>query len=221
MASLMSSRSFKVLALAGVATFTAVFGGCANEAALENEALTAQIAQDKQERDLLEARVKQGETDNQSLRQQVDTANQRAATAEAMKQPPQGSGAGPDLKDPPRQTASREIHRYNLAGDGLFSAGRAELNSAGRKQMDTVIASIKRSYPRSSIRVEAFTDTDPIRKAAFASNKALSQARANAVEKYMASKGISSGRVTAVGRGESSSKKSKAANRRVEIVILG
>jgi outer membrane protein OmpA-like peptidoglycan-associated protein len=112
--------------------------------------------------------------------------------------------------------------RARLSGDILFDPGQATLKASAKKTLDRIAGEIKSKYRSSEIRVEGHTDTDPIRKAKgrFATNEALSEARADAVRKYLVSKGVSSSRVEAVGYGSSKPKSSKAASRRVEIVIL-
>ncbi|MEI7656750.1 MAG: OmpA family protein [Phycisphaerae bacterium] len=112
--------------------------------------------------------------------------------------------------------------RARLSGDILFDPGQATLKSGAKKTLDRIAAEIKSKYRSSEIRVEGHTDTDPIRKAKgrFTSNEALSEARADAVRKYLVSKGVTASRVEAVGYGATKPKNSKAASRRVEIVIL-
>jgi chemotaxis protein MotB len=107
-----------------------------------------------------------------------------------------------------------------VAGDVAFNSGKAVLTAAGKKELDGIAKTIKSRYPGASIRVEGYTDSDPIRKSNWASNEALSQARAEAVEKYLVSRGLSGGRIEAVGRGAANPKSSKAASRRVEIVVM-
>lgn len=106
-----------------------------------------------------------------------------------------------------------------IAGNVLFDSGSATLKPGAKKELDQVAAAIKRNYANARIRVEGHTDSDPIKKSKWPSNDALSQARAEAVEKYLSSKGISG--TTAVGYGSSRPKGTKAESRRVEIVIAG
>ncbi|MBZ0171224.1 MAG: OmpA family protein, partial [Phycisphaerales bacterium] len=71
------------------------------------------------------------------------------------------------------------------------------------------------------IRIEGYTDTDPIRKSKWASNEHLSFERANAVEKYLISRGVDTKRMYAAAFGPDRPKGSKQDSRRVEIVVLG
>ncbi|MBX3408591.1 MAG: OmpA family protein [Phycisphaeraceae bacterium] len=109
--------------------------------------------------------------------------------------------------------------RALLSGDILFDSGRATLKPTARQRLDTLANEIKRNYAGRTVLVEGHTDTDPIRKSSFGSNQALSEARAQAVRQYLIQKGISSNRIEAVGYGSSRPRSTKAASRRVEIVI--
>jgi flagellar motor protein MotB len=69
--------------------------------------------------------------------------------------------------------------------------------------------------------VEGHTDSDPIKVSQWKSNQELSEARADAVKKYLVSKGVDANSVSTSGLGSSRPKSNdKAANRRVEIVVV-
>ena len=71
------------------------------------------------------------------------------------------------------------------------------------------------------IRVEGHTDSDPIKVSRWKSNQELSVARADAVKKYLVSKGVDANEVSVAGFGSDRPKSSdKAQNRRVEIVVV-
>jgi len=109
-----------------------------------------------------------------------------------------------------------------VAGDVLFDSGSTILKSTSRKTLDRVARIILDKYAGNQVRVEGYTDSDPIRKQKdkYDSNEALSAARALAVEKYLVSRGLSSDMVYAAAFGPASPKSTKKASRRVEIVIL-
>ncbi|MDX2132652.1 MAG: OmpA family protein [Planctomycetota bacterium] len=110
--------------------------------------------------------------------------------------------------------------RATISGDVLFDSGQVTIKSSARSQLDRIAADIQRQYGDADVRVEGYTDTDPIRKSKWGSNEALSQARADAVRDYLIRKGVSSSRISSVGMGSASPKATKAASRRVEVVIL-
>ncbi|MBC7772208.1 MAG: OmpA family protein [Pyrinomonadaceae bacterium] len=110
-----------------------------------------------------------------------------------------------------------------VAGDVLFDPGSVTLKSTAKRTLDRVARTILDRYGSNQIRVEGYTDSDPIKKSKklYDSNEELSAKRALAVEKYLVSKGLSSEMVYAAAFGPADPKSSKKASRRVEIVILG
>ncbi len=108
-----------------------------------------------------------------------------------------------------------------VEGDVLFDSGRVDLKSSARQSLDRVASVIQSRYPGQKIRIEGYTDSDPIRKSKWRSNEHLSAERALAVEQYLVKKGVSNDSVYSAAFGPSNSKSSKKDSRRVEIVILG
>lgn len=53
----------------------------------------------------------------------------------------------------------------------LFGPGSAALTAGGKKEIDTVIATIKSRHQGDTIRVEGYTDSDPIKKSSYGTNK--------------------------------------------------
>lgn len=217
MAGIRKAWSWRKLALAGVAAGAALLaGGCNNDVKTENEALKTQLAQTQTERDQNRDLLAQAEARNNEMRAQMDQmSREKAATP-----PPavQGGDAGKPDKTP-KMNKSEDVV-IEIAGDVLFGPGSDVLTAAGKKELDGVAKTIKNKHSGNRIRVEGYTDSDPIKKSKWPSNEALSLARAQAVEKYLASKGISDSRMSSVGRGAANPKKTKAASRRVEIHIL-
>ena len=108
-----------------------------------------------------------------------------------------------------------------VPGDVLFDPGKATVREAAKGTLDKVAAALKKDYSGKQIRVEGHTDSDPIKVSSWKSNQELSEARSDAVKKYLASKGVDANTVTTSGFGSSRPKSSdKAANRRVEIVVV-
>ena len=113
--------------------------------------------------------------------------------------------------------------------DNLFKITKVEfvyakdlLTPKGKKTIDKVYT-ILNKHKNIKVEVGGHTDSDGTKKL----NKALSQKRANAIKKYLITKGIKSNRLKAVGYGESKplvkndSSKNKQINRRVEFKITG
>ena len=93
--------------------------------------------------------------------------------------------------------------------------------------LKTVAASLKSDYSDKIFWVEGHTDSDPIKKSKWASNLELSVSRSMAVTTFLTKDlGLESASFRVVGHGEwspksdNTSKKGKASNRRVEIIIL-
>ena len=108
-----------------------------------------------------------------------------------------------------------------VPGDVVFDAGKATVREGAKPTLDKVAAALKKDYSGKQIRVEGHTDSDPIKVSRWKSNQELSVARADAVKKYLASKGVDANMVEVHGFGSDKPKSNdKAANRRVEIVVV-
>lgn len=106
-----------------------------------------------------------------------------------------------------------------------FGSGKATLSRDGEAALEAVARGLKREYPNARYWIEGHTDNDPISKSKFASNRALSIERANAVLEHLVRSGIANDRCVIAGWGEfnpvgpNDSKANKARNRRVEIQV--
>jgi len=108
-----------------------------------------------------------------------------------------------------------------LDGQVLFVTGKAELLPIARDRLNQVAKSLKELDDDKLVSIEGFTDS----RGADDMNLKLSQDRANAVRDYLASQGVKSEKLRAIGRGEGNpvasndTPEGRANNRRVEIVI--
>ncbi|MCR4437112.1 MAG: flagellar motor protein MotB [Clostridiales bacterium] len=142
-----------------------------------------------------------------------------------------------------KETVSKLIEQENLKGEVevamqergveisikervLFKSGSAEIEEAAKQTIEG-IGKVLLAVPGNHIRVEGHTDNDPINTVQFPSNWELSSARATNVLRLLVEKsGINPKIISAVGYGEFTPKvpnttpENKAANRRVDIVIL-
>ncbi len=110
-----------------------------------------------------------------------------------------------------------------VAGDVLFDSGSATLKPTARKTLSQVATALKGEYGGKPVRVEGYTDSDPIRKSKnkYPTNEALSLARATSVEQYLQQQGVEQSRLTAKGMGATKPRGGpKSGDRRVEIVVV-
>lgn len=215
----MTGRSWRFVAVCGVAALGMGLGACQNkEQQAEMAALSETNTNLQNDRDAAVAAANAAE-------QRAREAEERAAAAEAARtaqaSQPGGGGwetsAGSRPYTPPAQPTV-----LTMAGDVAFASGSADLTAAGKKELDGIVRTINSNYAGNSIKIEGYTDNTPLvkTKAKWGSNLGLSQARAESVMRYMASKGIDSSRMEAVGMGEANPKSTKALSRRVEIHIM-
>lgn len=97
--------------------------------------------------------------------------------------------------------------RFVFESEVLFETGKAEINPAGRAQMDQVASALQdleREIPPEIqwvMRVDGHTDKRPV-SGTFKSNWELSSARAIAVVQYLVSRGVTPQHLVAAGFGE-------------------
>lgn len=122
------------------------------------------------------------------------------------------------------QVSSNELWlQIELKDSILFASGGADPSAQALLIFDE-IAGILKNYSN-PVQVEGFTDNVPINSARYPTNWELSTARASAIVKVLASKGIAPERLSAVGYGEyqpiasNATDQGRAQNRRVAIMV--
>ncbi len=182
--------------------------------------------------------------ENTELRDQLTAERQRADSADARREellarvndleaqgasdPAPGGGAtgfegigGIDV-----ERGARGEVTVRVPGDVLFASGKVDLKSSAKKTLSDIAGVLKREYGSQTVRVEGYTDSDPIKKSGWKDNIELSAQRAMAVERYLASQGVDDERMYSAGFGQANPRASnatpagKAQNRRVEIVVV-
>jgi chemotaxis protein MotB len=118
--------------------------------------------------------------------------------------------------------------KVTIVNELLFPEGGWELGHSGKATLAKIAPTLATLPTTQQIIIEGYTDNMPLSahlKERFPSNVELSSARAGAVLRYLASKGVPMNMMSAQGFGESRPVASndtaagKAQNRRVEIVI--
>lgn len=220
----MSKGMFSVALALGLAGM--MLGGCSNKK--KQADLAAQEALELREQN---ATLTQGNREKDSRIAELETKLAECSTVAVAPQPvPTGGGwqqQTPGYQPPIVQQPRDEDFKINdqgeaqatIAGNALFDSGKTTIKDSAKRQLDRIAKELNSSYRGAAIRIEGHTDSDPIRKSKWASNEALSQARADAVKQYLASKGVSASRMNSIGYGSSKPKSTKAASRRVEIVV--
>jgi outer membrane protein OmpA-like peptidoglycan-associated protein len=129
--------------------------------------------------------------------------------------------AGTGFEQIPNIKATAGIGEVTVAveSDVLFASGKTTLKDGAKKSLDQVAEVLNRSYKGQQIRIEGYTDTDPIKKSGYKSNYHLGFERAWAVREYLVSKGVDSKQVSLASYGPNDPANTKAASRRVEIVV--
>lgn len=121
--------------------------------------------------------------------------------------------------------------RFVFQSEVFFDSGSAEIGPEGREQLDVLATTLILLVPEIPpeidwvLRIDGHTDDRPISSPQFPSNWELSTARATAVLKYLASRGIPPDRLAAAGFAEfrpidtSGTEDGRRRNRRIEIKL--
>lgn len=107
-----------------------------------------------------------------------------------------------------------------VPGDVLFLPGKIDLKSTSKSTLAQIANVITKDYSTKLVRVEGYTDTDPIRRSQWKDNLELSMQRAASVHRYLQSQGLDARRMYAAGFGPANPRSTKAKSRRVEIVVV-
>lgn len=119
----------------------------------------------------------------------------------------------------------RHIYLYNwdekIKLNILFETNKSSIKSESYPQLDNVVSYLNRKKEE---KIEIIGHTDNVGNSK--SNLALSKQRAEAIKKYLVSKGVSSDRIQTLGKGgsepiaDNNSEKGRAKNRRTEIRVI-
>lgn len=218
----MTSRTIRLASItAAAACLTALIGGCSTISKDEYDSAIAENLELRERLTTAQDLLEKSEGDKADLYEEnrslaADLSNARtsapAASTNATNNGP-GSPAGGGTY------GTRDVV-LTVAGDVLFDSGKVTIKKDGQRELDRIARLIMTQYPANTIRVEGYTDSDPIRRSHWKTNERLSSERALAVEAYLVSRGIDTDRIYSAAMGPAKAKSSKSESRRVEIVIL-
>lgn len=179
-----------------------------------------------------DARIRELSGDVARLRNENDEVQRRGASQPAPVTPVNAS-TRPDAPSGEIEGLQKEIgdgatvsYRHGRISIGVedsvtFDSGSTALKDSSHRTLKNVASVLKGQYAGRRFYVEGHTDSDPIVKSKWTSNRHLSVMRADSVARYLIDQGVPERNIAVVGYGQYDPKdpKSKARNRRVEIVV--
>lgn len=201
--------------------------GCVSQAQHRQmvEERDAEIRALREERTQLKNKLRDMEYQRDSLETALAEANSRAL--EPRVEEAAAPQSFPELDRLGISYGSRDGNLViSIPSEITFDSGKAEITSGGRTALKVVADTLKGQYGDAHYWIEGHTDTDPIRKSAYPTNRDLSIARAMRVLYFLVEDaGIADDRCVVVGWGQydpvasNDTPAGKAKNRRVEIVV--
>jgi chemotaxis protein MotB len=187
----------------------------------------AEIRQLREERAALKAQIQKQQGDLDSARGQAAEASGKVGEGQATEPVAPAAEKYPELDQVGVSYGRRDGNLViSIPSSITFPSGQATLSSEGHKALKEVASVLKKQHAGAKYEIEGHTDTDPIKKSKFTSNRELSIARAMAVLTYFVEDcGIKDDQCIVAGFGQyepvakNDNDKDKARNRRVEIVV--
>jgi chemotaxis protein MotB len=219
----MTKTKWSRLLIAGLMSIAPLAAGCTSsrgyQQALDDR--DAEIRKLRDERASLKGQV-------QSLKSSLDSAQGEITNASAaVEAEPEPAAKFPELDNLGIGYGMRDGNMViSIPSSITFASGQASLSKEGQKALKQVASTLKQQYPEAKYAIEGHTDTDPIKKSKFASNRVLSVERAMAVLTFLVAEcGVKDDQCIVAGHGQyepiapNDNKDDKGRNRRVEIVV--
>jgi len=214
------TRITQRFALVAIGLFVLALGtGCQNRLQMERDQLFAENAELRQKNDQLLAELEAAEAENSRLNLEIGRLESELAEARATTPAPVAASGFENIGGVEVDRTAGSI-KVRIPGDVLFSPGKVELKAASKATLNDIVDVIRREYSGNTIRIEGYTDTDPIRKSKWKDNLELSLQRAASVHRYLQTRGLDADQMYAAGFGETQPRETKAKSRRVEIVVV-
>ena len=190
-----------------------------------------QQAMDQKDSEIRALREERASLKSQIQRQKNELDAARGEVAEAgarMAEPaPETTTSFPELDSMGISYGMRDGNMViSIPSSITFPSGQATLSKDGQKALQNVATTLRKEYAGAKYGIEGHTDSDPIKKSKFSSNRDLSIARAMAVLTYLVEECqipddacvvAGHGQYDPVGSNKTDAEKAK--NRRVEIVV--
>lgn len=165
--------------------------------------------------------------ENRNLRTQLESYETALAEANAKLTDVPETKSYSELDDLGIDYGNRNGQFFiSIPSEITFGSGKAELSSRGKEALKAVARTLLQDHPEGHYWIEGHTDTDPIKKSSWESNRDLSLARSMAVLHFLVEQcGVPDDTCVVAGHGQydpiasNDSKDGKAKNRRVEIVV--
>lgn len=222
----MNTTTWSRLGLAGVTclmTLASCVSTRAHQTAIDEK--DAEIRKLREQRAALNGQLQDTRSSLDSTRGEL--ANASARTNDEPREEAKKTEKFPELDRMGIDYGMKNGHMtISIPNSITFAAGQATLSGDGQKAIKEVATLLKKQYPSAEYWIEGHTDSDPIKKSKFDSNRALSVERALAVQKFLVEEcGIKDDDCVVAGHGQydpvasNDTDKNKAKNRRVEIVV--
>lgn len=165
--------------------------------------------------------------ENRELRAQNEAYQASLAEASIRPSAPESLAENPELDALGIDYSMRGGNAViSIPAEVTFPSGKADLTKKGQEALQAVARALKKDHADGKYWIEGHTDTDPIKKSQWESNRELSVARAMAVLHYLVEQcEIPDDQCVVAGHGQyqpltdNDSSAGKARNRRVEIVV--
>lgn len=211
-------RPMRMIGMTGVLLAGAMIGCSGNvqtENTLlreENEELRAQYKESADALDAADQDLRRAHDDLRNANEQLTTFGDDASGSTTGSAFAGIDGVEVDVRD-------QEL-TLTVASDLLFSSGSANVRRSAKSTLAQVASALQAQYPGRAIRIQGYTDSDPIKKSGHKSNWHLAFDRAWAVRDELVAKGIGKDRITLESYGPTRPRATKEASRRVEIVVV-
>jgi chemotaxis protein MotB len=137
---------------------------------------------------------------NEGIKKQINAKTNETTPTREFREEIKGVAENNNVSEQVSVSADSDSINLDLAGRSFFKPGSAELTAEAGPFLDDIAGMLtEERYIRFRLDVQGHTDDSPISTLQFPSNWELSAARASAVVRYMADKGIASERMRATG----------------------